>query len=100
MHLIIWRKCLLLVLLAVGFTPIIRAQSVSPVGGKKLYEELLAADENSLPTPHPKLRIAKARQENGAWLARLLEWLGRHGDHGDAETRSDLARWVPEYRNE
>src|SRR4029079_10844386 len=37
--------------------------------GEKLYEELLGADENSLPTPHPKLRIAKARQENGQWLA-------------------------------
>ena len=30
--------------------------------GEKLYEELLGADENSLPTPHPKLRIAKVRQ--------------------------------------
>ena len=68
--------------------------------GEKLYEELLAADENTLPTPHPKLRIAKARQENGAWLAQLREWLGRHGDHRDDEVRRDLARWVPEYRNE
>ena len=68
--------------------------------GEKLYEELLAADESSLPTPHPKLRIAKARQENAPWLARLLEWLGRGGPHGDAEARGDLARWVPEYRNE
>ncbi len=68
--------------------------------GEKLYEELLAADENSLRTPHPKLRIAKARQVNGAWLGQLLEWLGQQGSQSDAEVRSDLARWVPEYRNE
>jgi FlaA1/EpsC-like NDP-sugar epimerase len=65
--------------------------------GEKLYEEPLAADENSLPTPHPKLRIAKARQENGAWLTQLIEWL--EGDvQEDVAVRSALARWVPEYR--
>ena len=68
--------------------------------GEKLYEELLAADENSLRTPHPKLRIAKARQVNGAWLGQLLEWLGQQGSQSDAEVRGDLARRVPEYRNE
>ena len=30
--------------------------------GEKLYEEVLADNEHTLPTPHPKLRIAKARQ--------------------------------------
>lgn len=30
--------------------------------GEKLYEELLATEENTLPTPHRKLRIAKVRQ--------------------------------------
>jgi FlaA1/EpsC-like NDP-sugar epimerase len=30
--------------------------------GEKLYEELLATDENTIPTPHRKLRIAKVRQ--------------------------------------
>ena len=47
--------------------------------GEKLYEEPLAADENTLPTPHPKLRIARSPgnggQENGDWLARLAQWL-------------------------
>ncbi len=67
--------------------------------GEKLYEEPLAPDENSLPTPHPKLRIAKARQENGAWLAQLTEWLGG-APRSDAEVRRALARWVPEYRGD
>ncbi|HUO44192.1 MAG TPA: nucleoside-diphosphate sugar epimerase/dehydratase [Burkholderiales bacterium] len=65
--------------------------------GEKLYEEPLAADENSLPTPHPKLRIARARQEDGAWLAQLGEWLAG-APRDDAEVRGALAHWVLEYR--
>ena len=65
--------------------------------GEKLYEEPLAADENSLPTPHPKLRIAKARQEDGAWLARLSEWLAPDGLPRDETVKTELAQWVPEY---
>ncbi len=68
--------------------------------GEKLFEELLAADESSLPTPHPKLRIARARQENGAWLDQLLKRLDDPAHHSDAEVRAELARWVPEYRGE
>jgi FlaA1/EpsC-like NDP-sugar epimerase len=68
--------------------------------GEKLYEELLGADESSLQTPHPKLRIARARQENGAWLSQLLERLRVPGHRTDAEVRAELANWVPEYRNE
>ncbi len=65
--------------------------------GEKLYEEPLAADENSLPTPHPKLRIAQARQEDGAWLTRLSAWL-RHGIAVPPETvKRELAHWISEY---
>ncbi|HEV7821432.1 MAG TPA: UDP-N-acetylglucosamine 4,6-dehydratase family protein, partial [Burkholderiales bacterium] len=68
--------------------------------GEKLYEELLAPDEDTLPTPHAKLRIAKAQQENGQWLARLLDWIGEHTHADDEQVRGDLARWLPEYRRE
>ena len=67
--------------------------------GEKLYEELLAADENSLPTPHPKLRIAKARQENAEWLEHLGHWLTRGDLPSDEMVKTELARWVPEYAN-
>jgi FlaA1/EpsC-like NDP-sugar epimerase len=66
--------------------------------GEKLYEELLASDEDTLPTPHAKLRIAKARQENSEWLARLLEWLGQKTPADDDSVRRELMRWLPEYR--
>ena len=67
--------------------------------GEKLYEELLSDDETTLPTPHPKLRIAQATQEDAAWLARLLDWLNQSPPRSDDEVRQDLARWIPEYRN-
>ena len=67
--------------------------------GEKLYEELLAADENTLSTPHPKLRIAKARQENGEWLEHLGHWLTRGDLPSDEMVKTELARWVPEYAN-
>lgn len=67
--------------------------------GEKLYEELLADDESTLPTPHPKLRIAQARPIDRKWLAELLAWLSEHPVLGDEEVKQDLARWVPEYSN-
>ena len=66
--------------------------------GEKLYEELLATDEDSLPTPHDKLRIAKARSENGPWLSRLLAWLQSTEAATDDDVRRQLAEWLPEYR--
>jgi FlaA1/EpsC-like NDP-sugar epimerase len=68
--------------------------------GEKLYEELLAPDEGTLPTPHAKLRIAKARQENGQWLSAVIEWLGQYAQADDDLVRRDLARWLPEYRRD
>jgi FlaA1/EpsC-like NDP-sugar epimerase len=64
--------------------------------GEKLYEELLADSEHTLPTPHPKLRIAQARQADAAWLAQLLEWVSA-GVRADEEVRADLIKWLPEY---
>lgn len=66
--------------------------------GEKLYEELLAADENTVRTPHPKLRIARVRQDNGDWLERVDAWLDCPDLPGDEAVKRDLATWVPEYR--
>jgi FlaA1/EpsC-like NDP-sugar epimerase len=66
--------------------------------GEKLYEELLADGETTLPTPHPKLRIHRPEAaRDAAWLARLGEWLAAPTRSADA-VRSGLAEWVPEYR--
>ncbi len=65
--------------------------------GEKLYEELLADYEHTLPTPHPKLRIAQARQIDTAWLEQLMTWVSATVMADDA-VRESLTRWVPEYR--
>ena len=66
--------------------------------GEKLYEEVLAADENSLPTPHPKLRIAKARPAEEALLSEVANWLNPDSPPATVMVKAGLCRWVPEYR--
>jgi len=65
--------------------------------GEKLYEELLADNEHTLPTPHPKLRIAQARQADSAWLEKLLAWT-EVATMPDEEVKVALEDWVPEYQ--
>ena len=65
--------------------------------GEKLYEELLADNEHTLLTPHPKLRIAKARQADAAWLEKLLGWT-ESTTMPDEQVRAALQDWVPEYQ--
>jgi len=65
--------------------------------GEKLYEEVLADDERTLPTPHPKLRIAAARPVEPDLLSLVLDWLTRPDVPAPEKVRSGLARFVPEY---
>lgn len=65
--------------------------------GEKLYEELLADGETTLPTPHAKLRIARPTVvPNGAWLQELEVWL-LQPTRNDEEVKETLRRLVPEY---
>jgi len=66
--------------------------------GEKLYEELLADNEMTLPTPHAKLRVAKAESApEEAWIGDLARWL--EAPPADvAGIKAGLARFVPEYR--
>jgi FlaA1/EpsC-like NDP-sugar epimerase len=68
--------------------------------GEKLFEELLADGEQTRATPHPKLRIAKAREVDPVWVDELMVWLEQERIPGDAEVRRDLKRWVPEYQSQ
>src|SRR4051795_9110197 len=43
--------------------------------GEKLYEEVLADGEHTLATPHPKLRIGRARPVEPEWIGGFLDWL-------------------------
>jgi FlaA1/EpsC-like NDP-sugar epimerase len=65
--------------------------------GEKLYEELLADNESTLPTPHPKLRVAKSTvAPDAAWLAALEAWLSA-ATREEAEVKAGIRARVPEY---
>jgi FlaA1/EpsC-like NDP-sugar epimerase len=66
--------------------------------GEKLYEELLADDETTACTPHPKLRIARAREVPNHLLDDLMPWLTQRCVQADDVVRRDLRRRVPEYQ--
>ncbi|MBK6358014.1 MAG: polysaccharide biosynthesis protein [Betaproteobacteria bacterium] len=65
--------------------------------GEKLYEELLADAEQTRQTPHPKLRIAKARAVENDFLVNLRPWFTEIS-LSDVRVRETLKRWVPEYQ--
>jgi FlaA1/EpsC-like NDP-sugar epimerase len=65
--------------------------------GEKLYEEVLADSEHTLPTPHSKLRIAQARSVASAELDALLDWVSTDAVIADDVVRSRMQQWVPEY---
>lgn len=65
--------------------------------GEKLYEELLADDETTLPTPHSKLRIARlADAMTDAERSQILDWL-QAAVRSEADVKAGLRRHVPEY---
>src|SRR5712664_442181 len=68
--------------------------------GEKLYEELLSDRESTLPTPHPKLRIARAGEAPGeTWLVEIETWLSQPRSPADDEVKRELGRRVPEYQS-
>jgi FlaA1/EpsC-like NDP-sugar epimerase len=65
--------------------------------GEKLYEELLADDELTQATPHPKLRIALARKADAIWVKKLLKWVESCRLVDEADIKKQLTFWVEEY---
>ena len=66
--------------------------------GEKLYEEPLADAEETLPTPHAKLRVAQAcMPDSGELLDEVLGWLAAPGNSSPGAVREKLRGWVPEY---
>jgi FlaA1/EpsC-like NDP-sugar epimerase len=65
--------------------------------GEKLFEELLANDETTEPTPHPKLRVAKTGGAP-ADIESVLRWIS---EAGPAPAPDSVRQWlrqrVPEY---
>ncbi|MEP6791942.1 MAG: polysaccharide biosynthesis protein, partial [Ramlibacter sp.] len=65
--------------------------------GEKLYEELLADDETTEPTPHPKLRVAKTSGQQTD-IDAVLRWVAGAGAAPESVAlRAWLRLQVPEY---
>jgi FlaA1/EpsC-like NDP-sugar epimerase len=66
--------------------------------GEKLYEELLADDETSVATPHPKLRIARpGAAPAAAWRDDLLAWITAARDKDAEAVKRELRTRLPDY---
>ena len=68
--------------------------------GEKLYEELLSDSENTLPTYHPKIMIAKVLPENFADISialKEIEILLKNPETSRYQIVHQLKELIPEY---
>jgi len=70
--------------------------------GEKLYEELLSDSENSLPTHHPKILIAKVREYDDNQILPLYKSMSYAAFNGstDMEIVKLLKDLIPEYKSQ
>jgi len=67
--------------------------------GEKLYEELLANEENTLPTHHEKILIAKTREAGEDALLIISELIAMIPTQKNLEIVALMKRIVPEYKS-
>jgi FlaA1/EpsC-like NDP-sugar epimerase len=65
--------------------------------GEKLFEELLNHDEVSLPTRHPKLRVAKAKRFDHKSLPKLMKWIKTLETLDEKNIKKELSIMLKEY---
>ncbi len=65
--------------------------------GEKLYEELLAKDENTIPTHHPKILIANVRESNDAIKEKIEELISLYDMQNNQNIVKLMKEIVPEY---
>lgn len=65
--------------------------------GEKLYEELLAKEENTLPTHHPQILKAKMREEEGAQLQQIEALISLFGTQNNKDIVRKMKDIVPEF---
>ncbi len=65
--------------------------------GEKLYEELLAKDENTITTYHPKIMIAKVRESNENIIEKIEELISLYDSQNNKNIVKLMKDIVPEY---
>ena len=68
--------------------------------GEKLYEELLANEENTLPTHHPKILIGKTRPLDAGWVqSQITELINAFQTQDNLHIVKLMKSLVPEYKS-
>jgi FlaA1/EpsC-like NDP-sugar epimerase len=65
--------------------------------GEKLYEELLAAEENTIPTHHPQILKAKTRDEIVSRLRSIEELIDLFDQQENTSIVKKMKEIVPEF---
>lgn len=65
--------------------------------GEKLYEELLATEENTIPTHHPQILKAKNRVENNEKLNEIQELIALFDNQDNFQIVQQMKAIVPEF---
>jgi FlaA1/EpsC-like NDP-sugar epimerase len=65
--------------------------------GEKLYEELLAKEENTLPTHHPQILKAKMREEESDQISKIVDLIELFGAQDNDEMVKRMKAIVPEF---
>lgn len=65
--------------------------------GEKLYEELLASEENTLPTHHQKILVAKLREVQSEDIQKIIELIDIFNKQDNMETVRRMKDLVPEF---
>lgn len=67
--------------------------------GEKLFEELLATDENTIPTHHPQILKAKLREEDETRLKEIEELIQLFDVQNNIQIVQLMKRIVPEFKS-
>jgi FlaA1/EpsC-like NDP-sugar epimerase len=65
--------------------------------GEKLYEELLAKEENTIATHHPKILKAKIREEEATQIDEINQLIGLFEAQNNELLVTKMKKIVPEY---
>ena len=69
--------------------------------GEKLYEEVLNNKETTLPTFHPKIKIAKVRMYDYVSVCKSIEELVEHSyENDDMQIVKIMKNIVPEFKSQ
>ena len=69
--------------------------------GEKLYEEVLSNEENTIPTGHEKIKVAKVREYEYTRVAERLDRLAQLALEGNVpDTIRLMKHLVPEFKSQ